>query len=181
MKYKISNISTESEFLFFWGHQPSKDGSIIKSCFSQWWISEFVEDKISYYSAEQYMMAKKAVLFHDIEIQNLIIETNDPKECKKLGRKVSNFDEELWNANKYEIVKQANFLKFSQNISLKEFLMGTGQKVIVEASPYDRVWGIGLTQDNPKASNPMQWNGENLLGFVLMEVRDTLLNKKQAI
>lgn len=174
MKYNINNISKDTEFVFFWGHRPSKDGSIIKSCFSQWWISEFTEDGNFYFSAEQYMMAKKASLFDDVEIQKQVLETKDPKECKSLGRKVRDFDEKIWDAAKYEIVKQANYLKFSQNVSLKDFLISTDQKVIVEASPYDKVWGIGLKQDDVKALNPNQWDGENLLGFALMEVRDSL-------
>lgn len=174
MKYNINYISKDAEFIFFWGHRPSKDGSIIKSCFSQWWISEFTEDGNSYFSAEQYMMAKKASLFGDIKIQKQILETRDPKECKALGRKVSNFDEKTWDTAKYEIVKQANFLKFNQSSPLKEFLLNTKQKVIVEASPYDKVWGIGLKQDDAEALHPAQWKGDNLLGFALMEVRDSL-------
>ena len=174
MRYNIDSISEDAEFIFFWGHRPSKDGTIIKSCFSQWWISEFTEDGTSYFSAEQYMMAKKASLFDDVNIQKEILETMDPKECKSLGRKVKNFDGTTWDEAKYEIVKQANYLKFNQNSSLKEFLLSTGQKVIVEASPYDHVWGIGLKQDDARALDPKQWDGENLLGFALMEIRDTL-------
>lgn len=176
MKYNISTISADAEFLFFWGHRPSKDGKIIKSCFSQWWPCEFEEDGNTYNSAEQYMMAKKAALFLDHEIEKKIIATQDPKECKKLGRKVKNFEEGKWNEKKYQIVKQANALKFYQNNNLKEFLISTNSKVIVEASPYDRVWGIGLSQDDPKAKHPNNWNGENLLGFALMEIRDLLSN-----
>lgn len=176
MKYKLDNIPINAEFLFFWGHRPSKDGKIIKSCFSQWWPCTFEEGGQEYYSAEQYMMAKKALLFQDSEIEKLIIETRDPKECKKLGRKVKNFDETKWDEEKYQIVKQANTLKFSQSDDLKAFLLSTKSQVIVEASPYDRIWGIGMTQDNPKATDPNSWKGENLLGFALMEVRDILNN-----
>ncbi|WP_295221067.1 NADAR family protein [uncultured Chryseobacterium sp.] len=81
---------------------------------------------------------------------------------------------QLWDEHKYEIVKQGNLLKFSQNEKLKEFLLSTEDKVLVEASPYDTIWGIGMPETNPKAGNPSEWNGENLLGFALMEVRDEL-------
>ena len=176
MKYNLKNIPENSKFLFFWGHQPSKDGSITKSCFSQWWKSDFSEDGILFSSAEQYMMAGKAKLFKDDACLQLIQNTRDPKECKKLGRKIKNFDDSIWNENKYSIVKQANLLKFSQDKDLQDYLKSTEAKVIVEASPYDRIWGIGMNQNDPRAMDPKQWQGENLLGFALMEVRDVLSN-----
>jgi ribA/ribD-fused uncharacterized protein len=174
MKYHINNIPAQPQFLFFWGHRPSKDGSIKKSCFSQWWKSDFSENSIVYKTAEQYMMAKKAELFNDTEIQNAIINNEDPRESQKLGRLVKGFNQEVWDNNKYEIVKQANLLKFGQNNELKSFIKGTGKQVLVEASPHDTIWGIGLTQHDSKALNPTTWKGSNLLGFALMEVRDIL-------
>ena len=165
------------DFLFFWGHQPSKDGSITKSCFSQWWIASFNHDGAEYISAEHFMMAEKARLFHDDEMRDQIIASQTPKKAKMLGRKVRNFDPSIWDAHKYNIVKKANELKFSQNPELGSFLKATTNKTIVEASPFDKIWGIGMSQNNPKALDPEQWNGENLLGYVLMEVRDELLNQ----
>jgi len=174
MKYNIENIATESTFLFFWGHQPNKDGSISKTCFSQWWLSSFEVDKVTYKTAEHWMMAKKAELFNDKEVLEKIIKANSPAEAKKLGREVKNYDDKLWLANRYEIVKQGNYHKFSQNIDLKMFLLNTKDRVLVEASPVDPIWGIGMASDHKDVMNPEKWKGLNLLGFALMEVRDEL-------
>jgi ribA/ribD-fused uncharacterized protein len=180
MKYAIQqlieqiNLGNELDFLFFWGHRPQKSGKIGPSCFSQWWISDFKDEKHTYSSAEQYMMAGKALLFNDIEIFKQILKTNFPQKVKGLGRKISNFDEQKWLKKRFEIVKQGNLLKFSQNSDLKEFLLSTGNKIIVEASPVDAIWGIGLAKDHADAPNPAKWKGLNLLGFALMEVRDEL-------
>ena len=176
MIYNIDWLKSQSkvDYLFFWGHQPSRDGSIIKTCMSQWWPSEFEEKTRVYKTAEHYMMAQKALLFNDAETFERIISKDSPKDVKDLGRQIPNFDAEVWDRNKYQIVKQGNFLKFSQNESLKKFLIQTKNKVLVEASPVDTIWGIGLTEDSPKAMNPSGWRGENLLGFALMEVRDEI-------
>ena len=179
MKYAIQWLESQSaiEYLFFWGHQPSKDGSIIKTCMSQWWKAEFTEEAVVYKTAEHYMMAQKAKLFNDMEVFEKIIAKESPKDVKDLGRQIKNFDAALWNANKYQIVKQGNYMKFSQNESLKQFLIQTKNKILVEASPVDAIWGIGLAEDSPKAKNSIEWRGENLLGFALMEVRDEIKNK----
>lgn len=180
MKYTTKDLHEQIKqgnrlkFLFFWGHQPLKDGSIGSSCFSQWWLSNFKENHREYCCAEQYMMAEKARMFGDSEIENKIMQSKSPGEIKALGRKVSNFHEEKWLKQRYVIVKQANLLKFNQNMDLKEFLLKTGNKIIVEASPVDSIWGIGLANDHPDAGNPEKWKGLNLLGFALMEVRDLL-------
>lgn len=178
MKYTIQNTierfqhQKKPDFLFFWGHTVKEE--MTKACFSQWFPAEFQEDGILYKTAEHYMMAGKARLFDDHEILEQIIKSDTPDQVKKLGRKVRNFDPQLWNKHKYEIVKQGNLLKFSQHEALKEFLLSTEDRVLVEASPYDTIWGIGMLETNPKTLNPSQWNGENLLGFALMEVRDEL-------
>ena len=174
MKYNIEDIAPESKFLFFWGHQPNKDGSISKTCFSQWWLSSFEVDNVIYKTAEHWMMAKKAELFNDNEVLAKIIKANSPAEAKKLGREVKNYDDILWLANRYEIVKQGNYHKFSQNKDLKTFLLNTKDRVLVEASPVDPIWGIGMATDHKDVSNPEKWKGLNLLGFALMEVRDEL-------
>lgn len=162
------------DYLFFWGHQPSRDGSIIKTCMSQWWPAQFQEDGILYRTAEHYMMIQKAKLFNDEETLLRMIPKESPKDVKDLGRQVRNFNPDIWDKHKFRIVKQANYLKFSQNESLKQFLKQTTNKVLVEASPVDNIWGIGLTEDSEHARNPREWRGENLLGFALMEVRDEL-------
>ncbi|MCV2486797.1 NADAR family protein [Flavobacterium sp. SH_e] len=174
MKYNIDNIAPESKFLFFWGHQPSKDGTVTKTCFSQWWLSSFEVAGVTYKTAEHWMMAKKAELFKDQEILEKIVQCNSPAEAKKLGRKVRNYDDKIWLENRFEIVKQGNFHKFSQNTDLKTFLLNTNDRVIVEASPVDPIWGIGMASDHTDALNPKKWKGLNLLGFALMEVRDEL-------
>jgi ribA/ribD-fused uncharacterized protein len=178
MKYKIENIKPDSKFLFFWGHQPSKDGSITKTCFSQWWEKPFDVNGIQYRTAEHWMMAKKAWLFHDEETMNKIIHVKSPAEAKKLGREIKNFNEEIWLNKRYEIVKEGNLHKFGQNIELKDFLLNTNERVLVEASPVDPIWGIGMASDHEDINNPEKWKGLNLLGFALMEVRDELRNQQ---
>lgn len=174
MKYNIENINTNNKFLFFWGHQPSKDGAITKTCFSQWWESTFIVDGIEYKTAEHWMMAKKALLFNDETIFKKIIEVKSPAEAKKLGREVQNYYDEIWLKNRYQIVKEGNFHKFSQHHDLKEFLLNTKERILVEASPVDAIWGIGMASDHQDVNNPKKWCGLNLLGFALMEVRDEL-------
>jgi ribA/ribD-fused uncharacterized protein len=178
MKYNIQNINPNNKFLFFWGHQPSKDGIITKTCFSQWWQSPFTVDGVEYKTAEHWMMAKKALLFGDQETLVKILLCKSPAEAKKLGREVKNYQDKLWLENRYEIVKEGNFHKFSQNYDLKTFLLNTNERVIVEASPVDPIWGIGMASDDKDINNPKQWKGLNLLGFALMEVRDQLKDEK---
>jgi len=174
MKYTIENINSESKFLFFWGHQPNKDGSISKTCFSQWWLSSFEVDKVIYKTAEHWMMAQKAELFKDNEVLEKILQAKSPAEAKKSGREVKNYNENLWLAARYDIVKQGNYHKFSQNPELKTFLLSTKDRVLVEASPVDAIWGIGMAGDHKDVLDPEKWQGLNLLGFALMEVRDEL-------
>ncbi|TWT38526.1 NADAR family protein [Blastopirellula retiformator] len=162
------------DYLMFWGHQPSKDGSIYKSCFSQWYEVPFTIDGQLYPTAEHWMMAAKARLFDDAEMALKIIYSDTPRQAKALGRKVRNFDDKVWTAEARRLVTEGNLAKFSQNQPLKEFLLATGDQVLVEASPYDRIWGIGLKGTDPKAAHPQTWEGQNLLGFVLMDVREAL-------
>lgn len=165
------------DFLFFWGHQPSKTGEITKSCFSQWWMQDFSENENVYCCAEQYMMAKKANIFGDHQTEKAIMVSRNPKAIKELGRTVRGFHQKTWDANKRNIVFNGNWLKFSQNKNLMDFLLSTGDKVIVEASPYDCVYGIGISEQNKNVTRPELWKGENLLGFVLMDVRTMLRDK----
>lgn len=180
MKYSLKwleeKISSgfKPEFLFFWGHTPNNKNVTDKSCFSQWWVAAFIVDGIEYQTAEHWMMANKALLFNDKESFDLILQSNTPAEAKKLGRAVRNFDQLIWEANAYKLVVDGNYHKFSQHNNLKNFLLQTGNVIIVEASPVDNIWGIGLPPDNKLVNNPLKWKGTNLLGFALMEVRDKL-------
>jgi len=179
VKYSIEHIieSKNVKYLFFWGHQPSRDGIITKSCLSQWWEANFLVDNVNYKTAEHYMMAQKAKLFKDDNAYNKIIACKTPGEAKKLGREVSNFNQDLWEKNRFSIVRQANYYKFNQNPLLKEFLTNTKNRVLVEASPVDRIWGVGMDKNNSNILNPKNWKGLNLLGFALMEVRDDLIKQ----
>ena len=165
------NQGERLKYLFFWGHQPNNDGSVGKSCLSQWYKVSFELDGIHYKTAEHYMMAEKARLFGDERILTKITNSSHPGEAKKLGRQVRGFQEKLWLENRMAIVIRGNLGKFSQNKDLQAFLLNTGDRILVEASPRDRIWGIGLSENAPEIENPYFWKGLNLLGFALMEVR----------
>lgn len=162
------------KYLLFWGHQPGADGAIGKSCFSQWFEAGFEVDGQHYPTAEHFMMAEKARLFGDAPARSRILAARTPAEAKQLGRGVQGFDDARWEAARFDIVVRANQAKFSQNPALRDYLLATGDRVLVEASPVDRIWGIGLAATDPRALDPRAWCGLNLLGFALMQVRDRL-------
>jgi len=153
---------SKDKFEFFWGGP-----------FSQWYKSDFTIDGITYNCAEQYMMAKKALLFQDIDSHTAIMAAKVPAKQKELGRAVKNFDATKWNAVCKQYVYEANFAKFSKE-PLKALLLATAEKEIVEASPYDTIWGIGLSEHNDDRFDKSKWKGTNWLGEVLMQVRDAL-------
>ncbi|SFJ57903.1 hypothetical protein SAMN05216275_11052 [Streptosporangium canum] len=161
-------------YLFFWGHQPSRGGGVGAGCLSQWWEVAFTADGHLFRSAEHYMMAHKAWLFGDGETAARILAAGHPGEAKKLGREVRGFEEAVWDEHRYEIVVRGNIAKFGRHPELRDFLLGTRGRVLVEASPVDRIWGIGLTADDERAASPATWRGPNLLGFALMDARDAL-------
>lgn len=152
-----------SNFVFFYG-----------GFMSQWYRSSFNIDGVEYCTAEQYMMAMKAHYFGDDDITAKIMDTEDPSEQKALGRQVSNFNAEAWNAVSRGFVYKGNMAKFSQNERLKKLLKDTGDAELVEASPYDKIWGIGLGMNNPDRLDKTKWRGTNWLGEVLMKVRKDL-------
>jgi ribA/ribD-fused uncharacterized protein len=162
------------EFLFFWGH-TAKDQRIGKHVLSQWWSAAFSVDGRTYASAEQYMMAQKAELFGDQETLAAILDSSSPAQAKSLGRRVRGFDEERWIAHRYDTAVRGNLAKFGQNRELARWLLATGDTVLVEASPVDSIWGIGLAADDRRARDPHSWLGLNLLGFALMQARHTLV------
>lgn len=161
------------QYLHFWGH-TQKAEVIDKSCLSQWFYAPFTLENSRYPTAEHYMMAQKAQLFKDNNKLTEILACDSPQTAKQLGREVNNFDEQLWKQHCFEYVVKGNLGKFSQNIALREFLLSTGEQVLVEASPRDRIWGIGMGASNPDANHPERWRGQNLLGFALMQVRAQL-------
>ncbi|TYB99403.1 NADAR family protein [Micromonospora sp. WP24] len=161
-------------YLFFWGHRPQRDGSVGAGCLSQWWPAPFGDGDRSFATAEHWMMWQKARLFGDVETAERILAAAHPHRAKSLGRQVRGFDETRWAAARYDIVVAGNVAKFGQHPQLREFLFGTGDRVLVEASPMDRVWGIGLAATDPHADDPGAWRGANLLGFALMDARDVL-------
>lgn len=160
------------EYFHFWGHKTNLP--IDKSCLSQFYPCRFKIANQYYYFAEQYMMAQKALLFNDIEAYEKIISSWNPYDIKKYGRKVKDFDPEVWDRYKVSIVLTGNFNKFDQSEDLKNFLLSTGNKILVEASPYDRIWGVGMHENDPRINNPKEWAGKNLLGFTLTAVREEL-------
>lgn len=139
--------------------------------FGQWTVSPFGIDGITYSCAEQYMMAEKARLFGDTEIEIAILKSDSPRHHQKLGKRVSGFEVDRWIAERRKIVFRGNVAKFTQNEELRSLLLDTGDRRMVEASPIDKIWGIGFAADNPKAYDPENWVGLNLLGEVLDEVR----------
>ena len=170
------NHGHKVKYVFFWGHQE-KGSQVSKSSFSQWYDCTFEDDGNKFISAEHYMMYHKAKLFGDGKACEKVLLASNPGEAKAIGREVLGFNQKIWDEKRFEIVVNANFAKFSQNSELQEFLLNTGNRVLVEASPVDKIWGIGLAQDNPASENPNAWKGLNLLGFALMEVRDQLSNQ----
>jgi ribA/ribD-fused uncharacterized protein len=163
-------------FVFFWGHQDTADS---KACLSQWFPSPFTENEHTFATAEHYMMWRKAILFDDQRTAAKILAAGHPKQAKDLGRQVRNFDQATWEAQRTRIVVDGNTLKFSQHDDMRAFLLGTGDRVLVEASPLDRIWGIGLKEDDPRAEDPARWRGLNLLGFALGDVRNVLADKDE--
>lgn len=156
------------EFVFFWNGP-----------FSQWYYSPFEANNIVFETAEQWMMSQKALLFNDQDVFKQIMDAKSPAECKSLGKKISNFDKSIWLQKRLQIVTRGNILKFEQNDNLKQKLLESDGRIIVEASPYDKIWGIGMGISDIKIHNPMNWKGLNLLGIALMTTRYILMKKEQ--
>lgn len=162
------------EYLFFWGHRPHPSGRLGPSCLSQWWPAAFTLNGVRYRTAEHWMMAEKARLFRDERSAAAVVAAGTPEEAKALGRGVEGFEGARWAAARVDVVVRGNVAKFGQDPALRDYLLGTGDAVLVEASPVDAVWGIGLAADDPRARRPDEWPGQNLLGFALMRARQAL-------
>ena len=171
--------------VFFWGackNANPRNGyaNLHKGCLSQWQECSFQVDGVSYSSAEQFMMAEKARTFGDDETRVKILSAKLPRKIKALGREVKGFDGKKWDSVKFKVVVSGNMAKFSQNHELLSFLLGTGDATLVEASPKDCIWGVGLKESDRDILDPDNWKGENLLGKALMEVRSKLAATKEA-
>jgi len=153
----------KEDFIFFWG-----------GTYSQWCPSPFIIDGVEYNCCEQYMMAKKALMFNDFKSLEIIMATDQPDEQKALGKMVKNFDKATWEKYCRKIVYDGNLAKFTQNPDMKRELMKTGDKEIVEASPEDRIWGIGLKSSDKRAWDKSTWEGTNWLGEAIMQARETI-------
>jgi len=158
-------LSNYNDFYFFWE---------TTSPFSQWHKCSFVAYGLTFVTAEQYMMFQKALLFNDFDIAQKILDTSNSRKQKELGRQVSNFDDMVWKANCKRIVYDANKYKFLQNESLNKDLLNTANTLLVEASPDDSIWGIGLNEDDIRAKDFTTWKGSNWLGYVLTLLKDDI-------
>jgi ribA/ribD-fused uncharacterized protein len=163
------------KFAFFWGHTGRPGADTGKECLSQWFPAPFVVGGQSYATAEHFMMARKADLFGDTEVAEQIRRCQHPAEAKELGRSVRGFDDAVWEQHRFDVVCAGSYAKFEQHPKLRSFLLATGSRVLVEASPKDTIWGIGLGEKDPRASDPRSWRGLNLLGFALMYARARLI------
>lgn len=164
----------KQKLLLFWGHTQKHPDVVDKGCLSQWYPSPFVVDGARFATAEHWMMHGKARLFHDDAIAARVLADDNPAVVKKLGREVQGFDDDVWRAHRFELITQGSLHKFRQHGALREWLLATGDLVLVEASPMDRIWGIGLAASSPQATDPSTWRGLNLLGFALMAARSML-------
>lgn len=142
--------------------------------FSNWYKSDFVSEGITFHSTEQYLMYKKAMLFNDTEVAQEVLASTNEGQIKKLGRKVRNYNDSVWSQERFNIMVDGLIGKFSQNNTLKELLLNTGNSIIVECSPYDRIWGVGISVDD--AEQGKEFRGDNLLGKALMQARDYIRN-----
>lgn len=173
MLIEIIEAGTSPIWIFFWSHQGAPLPQPGPACLSQWYPAPFDVDGQRYPSTEHYMMAEKARVFGDDTTRSRILEAAQPAEAKRLGREVAGFESARWTQVREEIVYRGNLAKFQDPV-LGSYLRSTGDALFVEASPEDELWGIGVEETDPRARDPRRWPGQNLLGFLLMRVRDRL-------
>ncbi len=148
-------------------HNPDEENGYL----SNWYQSSFTVDQVQCSSMEQYMMYQKAICFNDTEIGEKILKSDDVAEIKALGRQVSGYDDSVWNGVRQIVVYEGLCAKFSQNQELRDKLKKTGTALLAECAVKDKIWGIGLSMQDPERLDPGKWTGENLLGYTLMMVR----------
>ena len=158
-------MKTTDDMVLFWA---------TADIYSNWHPAKFQICGMVFHNSEQYMMVQKALLMGDTATAELMMNEKDPRKLKAMGRAVKKYDESLWVAHRLEIMVDGCYAKFRQNAPLMEQLLATGEKTIVEASPYDKIWGIGLSENDPRVENKSSWCGLNLLGEALMIVRARL-------
>ncbi len=141
---------------------------------SNWYLSEFVVDKILFSSMEQFMMYKKAICFEDTDMALRILDTQDVSYIKELGRLVDGYDDNYWSGIRQIVVYQGLLAKFTQNVDLKKLLLETENAILAECAVKDKIWGIGLSMKDPDRFEKEKWKGQNLLGYTLMLVRENL-------
>ena len=141
---------------------------------SNWYLSEFTIKNITFCSIEQYMMYQKAMLFQDIITAEQILQTSNQGHIKMLGRSVKNYDDIIWNGMRQLIVYEGLVAKFQQNEDLHQKLLHTNDAILAECAVQDRIWGIGLSMTDENRFNISKWRGQNLLGFALIQVRNSL-------
>ena len=151
-------------------HNPDEENGYM----SNWYPSVFMFGGVEFSSMEQYMMYRKAVCFGDEDIAAQILATSDVAEIKALGRLVLGYDDNWWNGVRQIIVYEGLLAKFSQNVALGKQLKKNGKAVLAECAVKDRIWGIGLSMNDPNRFDRDRWQGQNLLGYTLMMVRDSL-------
>ncbi|WP_425555917.1 NADAR family protein [Glycomyces endophyticus] len=161
----------EAGFLFFGDHVKTHGGRLAPGCLDQWWPAPIRVGGRRFATAEHYMMWSKATLFEDDLAASAILADDDPERARAIGRTVTDFDLSVWERHRFQIAVRGSIAKFGQRGELRNFLLSTGDRVLVEASPDDAVWGIGLAADDPLAADPRTWQGQNLLGFALMTAR----------
>lgn len=148
----------------------------LRGFLSNWFPCEFTVNGIKFVNSEQYMMYNKALVFGDTETAKKILASTSPSDVKSYGRKVKNYNDVIWNGVRQIIVYDGLMAKFSQNEELKKQLLETGDDILVECNPTDSIWAIHMAGDNPRVQDISQWQGQNLLGFTLMRVRENLKN-----
>jgi ribA/ribD-fused uncharacterized protein len=154
------------KYVFFWN-----------GIYSQWFMRDIIVDDVKYNCCEQYMMACKAQLFDDVESYKMIMYADNPKDQKALGRRVKGFSSIIWDQECKQIVFESNFAKFTQHPDLKTQLLDTGNRILVEASPYDTIWGIGMSETDHGVEDPKNWKGTNWLGIEITKVKESIMNE----
>ena len=149
----------------------------LKGELSQWYPSKFSYNGNDFNNTEQWMMFCKAEIFGDFETADKILKAETPRQCKELGRSVKNFNQDIWDDLKMGVVYCGNYHKFNFHKRLREILFSTRGTLLVEANPYDNVWGCGLSVDDPDILDRDKWKGKNLLGWTLTCLRESLLFK----